>query len=74
VSACSLIWFRHRPSGHKLLSDRHGAVAGEIRGMPCTEILRKRQEAETGGAAESDRHRRDEVRNIEHAQLPRRPS
>lgn len=30
-SACSLIWFRHRPSGHKLLSDRIGAVAGDPR-------------------------------------------
>ena len=43
LSAFSLIWFRHRPSGHKLPSDRIGAVAGEMREMPSAEILTKGQ-------------------------------
>ena len=31
LSACSLIWFHHRPPGHNMPSDRIGAVVGEIR-------------------------------------------
>jgi len=42
-SACSLIWFYRRPSGHNLHSDRIGAVAAEIREMRGTEIVTKGQ-------------------------------
>jgi hypothetical protein len=55
------------PSDGIEASDRIGPVVHESRRMVCAEILTKGQEARTGGAAQPDHHRRNEVRYIEHA-------